>query len=87
MIDAVFNKHQQNYYVGMETGGWEVVKKYVAMGLGISIINDASITEKDDVVVHSMKSYFPAKNYGLIRLKSKVMSPYAQAFVALLLGE
>ena len=28
----------------MEAGGWEVIKKYVALGMGLSIVTDVCLT-------------------------------------------
>src|SRR6185503_15618294 len=34
MVDSTFKKHGLPYQVAMEVGGWEVIKKYVELGLG-----------------------------------------------------
>ncbi|MGO4774243.1 LysR family transcriptional regulator, partial [Lysobacter sp. 2RAB21] len=38
MVDVVFQQNRVPYTVALEVGGWEVIKQYVAMGLGISIV-------------------------------------------------
>ncbi|MFS8138680.1 MAG: LysR family transcriptional regulator, partial [Thermomonas sp.] len=38
MVDLVFQQNRVAYTVALEVGGWEVIKQYVAMGLGISIV-------------------------------------------------
>ncbi len=35
------------YTVALEVGGWEVIKQYVAMGLGISIVTAICLTDAD----------------------------------------
>jgi len=37
-IDAVFQDHGLPCHVVLEVGGWEVIKRYVELGLGISIV-------------------------------------------------
>ena len=37
LVDLVFQQQRVPYTVALEVGGWEVIKQYVAMGLGISI--------------------------------------------------
>ena len=38
LVDLVFQQRRVPYTVALEVGGWEVIKQYVAMGLGISIV-------------------------------------------------
>src|SRR5690606_38541439 len=38
LVDLVFQQRRVPYRVALEVGGWEVIKQYVAMGLGISIV-------------------------------------------------
>jgi DNA-binding transcriptional LysR family regulator len=47
LVDLVFQQRQVPYHVAIEVGGWEVIKEYVAMGLGISIVTGICITEAD----------------------------------------
>jgi hypothetical protein len=44
MVDSTFKKHGLAYQVAMEVGGWDVIKKYVELGLGITIIISIGIT-------------------------------------------
>ncbi|HEY5614135.1 MAG TPA: LysR family transcriptional regulator, partial [Lysobacter sp.] len=45
MVDLVFQQNRVPYTVALEVGGWEVIKQYVAMGLGISIVTAICLTE------------------------------------------
>ena len=36
LVDLVFQQNRVPYTVALEVGGWEVIKQYVAMGLGVS---------------------------------------------------
>ncbi|HSP00309.1 MAG TPA: LysR family transcriptional regulator, partial [Thioalkalivibrio sp.] len=38
IVDLVFHQHGLDYHVVLEAGGWEVIKKFVAMGMGVSIV-------------------------------------------------
>ncbi|MGP1664979.1 MAG: LysR substrate-binding domain-containing protein, partial [Rhodanobacter sp.] len=38
LVDLVFQQNQVPYRVAIEMGGWDVIKEYVAMGMGISIV-------------------------------------------------
>ena len=73
------------YRVAIEVGGWEVIKQYVAMGLGISIVTGICIGEADRerLAVRNMRRYFPQRSYGVVMRKGKYLSADARAFVDL----
>ena len=45
LVDLIFQQRKVPYRVAIEVGGWEVIKQYVAMGLGISIVTGICIGE------------------------------------------
>lgn len=81
MIDTVFRQHEVAYTVSMEAGGWEIVKKYVELGVGISIVTDVCLTPTDKIVAIPLDQYFPSRNYGLIVRKGKFFTPQAKRFI------
>jgi DNA-binding transcriptional LysR family regulator len=85
MIDLVFQQAKVPYHVAIEVGGWEVVKQYVAMGLGISIVTGICIgdADRERLVVRNMRRYFPQRSYGVVMRKGKYLSAQARAFVDL----
>ena len=85
MVDLVFQQAQVPYSVAIEVGGWEVIKQYVAMGLGISIVTGICINEADHtkLAVHNMRRFFPQRSYGVVMRKGKYLSPQARAFIDL----
>jgi DNA-binding transcriptional LysR family regulator len=84
VVDYAFGKHNLKYEVKMEAGGWEVIKKYVALGLGISIVTSICLTGEEDLVAIPLSRYFPKRTYGLVIRKGKFLSPAAQRFVDLM---
>jgi LysR family transcriptional regulator, putative pyruvate carboxylase regulator len=72
--------------LALEVGGWEVIKQYVAMGLGISIVTAICLTEADRerLAARSLADYFPARSYGVVVRKGKYLSPQARAFTGLI---
>jgi DNA-binding transcriptional LysR family regulator len=86
MIDSTFKKHGLPYQVAMEVGGWEAIKKYVALGLGISIIIRIGITGTEKLEVISAAEFFPGRTYGVVLRKGRILSPQAKRFIGLLLG-
>lgn len=81
MVDTVFRQAQVPYSVAMEAGGWEIVKKYVEMGLGISIVTEVCLTGNEKITAIPLHDYFPARSYGLIVRKGKFFTPQAKRFI------
>ena len=85
LVDLVFQQRRVPYTVALEVGGWEVIKQYVAMGLGISIVTGICLTDadRDRLVARSLADYFPPRSYGVVVRKGKFLGPRARAFVDL----
>ncbi len=86
LIDLVFQQRRIPYTVALEVGGWEIIKQYVAMGLGISIVTGLCLTEADRerLVVRNMSEFFPPRSYGVVVRKGKFLTPHARAFADLI---
>ena len=89
LVDLVFQRHRVPYTVALEVGGWEVIKQYVAMGMGISIVTALCLNDADrgKLVTRAMGDYFPSRSYGVVVRRGKVLSPQARAFVELIQPE
>lgn len=85
LVDLVFQQRRVPYTVALEVGGWEIIKQYVAMGLGISIVTGICIsdTDRERLAVRNLREYFPPRSYGVVIRKGKYLSPQARAFVDL----
>ena len=85
LVDLVFQQRQVPYHVAIEVGGWDVIKEYVAMGMGISIVTGICITDADKsrLAVHNLRQYFPQRAYGVVMRKGKFLSAEARAFIDL----
>ena len=85
LVDLIFQQRKVPYRVAIEVGGWEVIKEYVAMGLGISIVTGICIGEADRarLAVRNMSAYFPQRTYGVVVRKGKYLSADARAFIDL----
>ena len=83
-VDFVFDKNNLKYNVTLEAGGWEVIKKYVELGLGISITTDVCLTDIDRLVKRPMNKYFPPRSYGIITRRGKFLSPAAKKYIELM---
>jgi DNA-binding transcriptional LysR family regulator len=81
MVDRVFQQHQVSFNVTLEVGGWEVIKRYVELNFGISIVTGICLREDDKLVAKNMSAYFPKRSYGVVMRRGKYLSPQARAFL------
>lgn len=84
IVDLVFTQHGLNYRVALEAGGWEVIKKYVELGLGISIVTDVCLTGEERLARIALDTYFPERSYGLVLREGKYLSPQTRRFIEIL---
>ncbi|MDO5610222.1 MAG: LysR family transcriptional regulator [Pseudomonadota bacterium] len=86
LIDLVFQRARVPYTVALEVGGWEVIKQYVAMGQGISIVTAFCLTDADHLRLasRSLARFFPSRSYGIVKRRGKFLSPQARDFVELI---
>lgn len=84
MVDMVFKQHDLAYRVTLEAGGWEVIKKYVELGFGISIVTDVCLTGQEPLARVPLDQYFPKRSYGLVQRRGKFLSPQTKCFVKVL---
>jgi len=81
-VEMVFQQHRLPYEVGLEVGGWEVIKRYVELGMGVSIVMSVCLTGRERLEVIPVNRYFPKRVYGIVRLSSRTLSAQAAAFIA-----
>jgi len=86
IVKMVFAQYNANYTVNLEAGGWEVIKRYVKIGMGVSIVTDVCITEQDkkDLTIIPLDKYFPKRSYGIVTRKGKFLSTPAERFIDLM---
>jgi DNA-binding transcriptional LysR family regulator len=84
VVNLVFTQYNLNYRVTLEAGGWEVIKKYVELGMGISIVTDVCLTGEERLARIPLNDYFPERSYGIVTRKGKYLSPQAKRFIDIL---
>ncbi len=80
-IDAVFQQHNLPCHVILEVGGWEVIKRYVELGLGISIVTSFCLRGHENLVKLPVDNIFRERSYGVVMRRGKFLSPQAKAFL------
>lgn len=84
IVDLVFRQHGLDYKVVLEVGGWEIIKRYVRLGRGVSIVTSICLSGEDKLAAIPLTEYFPRRSYGIVLRKGKQLSPQAQRFVQVL---
>jgi DNA-binding transcriptional LysR family regulator len=86
VVDFVFQQHNLSYRVALEAGGWEVIKKYVEHGLGVSIVTSICLKGTEALAALDVSRYFPKRTYGIVMRKNKLLSAQATRFIELMNG-
>lgn len=84
IVDLVFRQNGVSYQVALEAGGWEVIKKYVELGLGVSIVTDVCLTGEEDLYAIPLDHYFPRRSYGVVLRQGRYLSPQAKRFIEIM---
>lgn len=84
MVKLAFQQYNVPYNVTLEAGGWEVIKKYVELGMGISIVTNICLTGNEKLVVIPLDEYFPKRSYGVVVRRGKFISPQARCFLEIM---
>ena len=84
IVKSVFQKHNLPHTVILEAGGWAVIKRYVEIGLGISIVTDICLEKHDRLAAIPVNEHFSTKDYGIVMRSGKFISAQAKRFITLL---
>ena len=81
MLEMVFGQHGSKFNVSLEAGGWEIIKKYVGLDMGVSIVSSLCLTDDDNLFNYPLDDYMPKRSYGVVVRRGKFLSPQSQAFI------
>ncbi len=84
MVEEVFRARGLELKVALETGGWEVVKKYVRLGMGVSIVSGLALEGEEQLVKIPLRRFFRPRSYGVIVRRSKYLSRQARLFIGMI---
>ena len=87
VVEMVFAEHALEYDVKLEVGGYDVIKKYVELGLGISIVMSHCLSGADHLHSVPLGRWFPKRTYGLVLRKGTPLSPAAGRFIEMIKAE
>jgi len=81
-IERVFKEKNVEFSVALEASGWEIIKKYVSMDMGISLVTEICLTgEEENITEISVDQHFPSSNYGIISRVGKIFTPAARVML------
>lgn len=81
LVDAMFRRAGVGYRVAMETGGWDIIKRYVASGLGCAIVSGVCLESSDTLPAFRLDRWLPPRTYGIVVRRGKILSPAARRFI------
>jgi DNA-binding transcriptional LysR family regulator len=82
-IEQAFAREEVEPRMKMVCNNFQMIKEYVRIGLGISIIAEYNLRPEDikRFMIYKMDNYFRPIEYGLIILKGKYISPACRSFL------
>ena len=83
LADMVVRHHGLTMDVAVEVDGWSVIKRYVEAGIGISVVPDICLSDRDRVWRIPFDRYFPDRRYGVLMRRDGTPSLAAARFVQL----
>lgn len=87
VVEMVFAEHSIEHDIKLEVGGYDVIKKYVELGLGISIVMSHCLTGADHLHAVPLGRWFPKRTYGVVLRKGRPLPPAAERFVEMIRPE
>jgi DNA-binding transcriptional LysR family regulator len=89
VLEAEFQRRGPRYEVALELDSMDMVKRYVALGMGVSVgpAFGLETEDREQVGVVSLASLLPIEQVAVATLKGKYLSPPVQTFRAALQRE
>jgi DNA-binding transcriptional LysR family regulator len=83
LIEGQFAERGLLLKVSLEAGGWETIKRYAGLGLGIGVVPDFCLEQSDRrLAVRSARHLFGQDFYGVVTKRGRELSPAARALIA-----
>jgi DNA-binding transcriptional LysR family regulator len=82
-IKKIFLAMDLKLKVVMVLNNFDIVKKYVKLGMGVSILDDFTLTKRDyeHLDIFALDQFFDKRHYGMVMRKTKYLSPTVRAFI------
>lgn len=86
MLEAEFRRKGLSYEILVELDNMDMIKRCVAMGMGVSVGPRLAIEPEDhnDLGVVSLANLLPVEQVGIVTLRAKTPSRPAQSFISVM---
>ena len=86
LVERAFNVAGLRCQVVLEAGGTEIIKRYVALGLGIAVVLEFCLTSEDrkSLAARSVRHLFGQDTYGVVVKQGRQLSRAAQALIRMI---
>ena len=83
LLDGEFKKRGLDYEVRVELDSMDMIKRYVALGMGVSVGPMLAIepADREKLGIVGLSSLLPVDKGGIVTLKGKTLSTPAQSFI------
>ncbi len=81
VIQEAFDQAGLELQVAMELERWQVIKEFVAMGLGIALVPGFSLGDDSRFAVRRLQPPLPHLSYGIISRSGAYLSPAARSLM------
>ena len=86
VVEEEFRRNGLSYEISIELDSMDMIKRYVALGLGVSIGPRLAIDPEDlhELGIVSLTTLLPVEQAGIVTLRGRALSEPAQNFVSVL---
>jgi DNA-binding transcriptional LysR family regulator len=82
LVEGLFAERGLPLKISLEAGGWETIKRYAGLGLGIGVVPDFCLEQMDRrLAVRPARHLFGRDTYGIVTKRGRELSPAARALV------
>ena len=85
-VERALARARVRYRIALEAGGWEIVKRYVALGFGIGIVPAYCLRRGDRLGGRPVSHLFGTETYGIATGAGRPLSRAASELAALVAG-
>lgn len=81
VTDMYLRQQRVELNIAVTVDGWEIIKDYVAAGLGIAVVPALCVTERDEVAQIRFKGSIPPRRYGRVTRRERVVPLAVKRFI------
>jgi len=83
LIEGLFAERGLPLRISLEAGGWEAIKRYAGLGLGIGVVPDFCLEQTDRrLAARAARGLFGQDTYGIVTKRGREISPAARSLIA-----